>query len=285
MRLSVIIPTYNRPDRLLRCLSSMKEQTADPSTWEVIVVNDGGADVRASVEALKPNFPIRLLDQSNAGPASARNLGVKSSRGSLIAFLDDDCVAEPDWIERMLELAAPGELIGGKVTNLLNDNLYSETCQTLIDYLYERFENTPDMFFTTNNMCIHASDFERVGGFDTGFRTSAGEDREFCVRAANAGISLRWLPQIRIGHTHGLGLASFLRLHFKYGRASSTYRSTMEKNGMGRKTGFSIGFYTSLLHYPFKHNMRSPLRQAALLAVSQACILTGFLYERLSSGR
>jgi glycosyltransferase involved in cell wall biosynthesis len=284
-QLSVIIPTYNRPESLKRCLSSLKVQSADASTWEVIVVNDGGMDVTGAVEAIGAEYPILVLNQTNAGPASARNRGVGSSKGRLVAFIDDDCMAEPDWIERMMELTGPGELVGGKVSNLLTGNVYSETCQTLIDYLYERFENTSDMFFTSNNMCMHAADYEKAGGFDTGFRTSAGEDREFCVRAANTGIRLRWVPAIRIGHTHGLGLASFLRLHFKYGRASSTYRSTMEKNGMGKKTGFSIGFYTSLLHYPFKHNMRSPLRQAALLAVSQACILTGFLYERLSSGR
>lgn len=245
------------------------------------MVNDGGMDVTGAVEAIGAEYPILVLNQTNAGPASARNRGVGSSKGRLVAFIDDDCVAEPDWIERMMELTGPGELVGGKVSNLLTGNVYSETCQTLIDYLYGRFENTSDMFFTSNNMCMHAADYEKAGGFDTGFRTSAGEDREFCVRAANAGIRLRWVPAIRIGHTHELGFRSFLRLHLKYGRAAATYRSAVDKSGMGKKTGLRLGFYASLLLYPYRERLRRPLSQSLLLAVSQACTLLGFLYERL----
>lgn len=277
---SIVIPTFNRPEGLRRCLHSLSVQTADPSIWEAIVVNDGGMDVSGTVEVFVGRMAVILLNQENQGPASARNLGAKASKAGLIAFMDDDCVAEPEWVVRILEHGRSGELIGGQVKNRLTENIYSETCQTLIDYLYERLDLTTDMFFTSNNMCIHAADFEQIGGFDTGFKTSAGEDREFCVRAAMSGIRLRWVPEIRIGHMHDLNLFSFLRLHFKYGRAADNYRQSVDRMEIGERTNGGSGFYVGLLLHPFRKGLRRPVAQCVLLAASQACTLSGFLYER-----
>ena len=282
---SIVIPTFNRPEGLLKCLHSLSVQTADPSTWEAIVVNDGGMDVSGTVEAFIGRMAVILLNQENQGPASARNRGAKASKAGLIAFLDDDCVAEPEWVGRMLEHARPGELIGGEVKNRLTENIFSETCQTLIDYLYERLDTTTDMFFTSNNMCIHAEDFHRIGGFDTGFRTSAGEDREFCVRAATSGVRLRWVPEIRIGHMHDLKIRSFMRLHFKYGRAAVTYRDSVRKLNIEERTNGGSGFYLGLLLHPFSKKLKKPLKQSMLLGVSQACTISGYLYERFLTRR
>jgi glycosyltransferase involved in cell wall biosynthesis len=281
--LSIIIPTYNRPQGLGQCLESLVSQTADPSLWDVVVVNDGGVDVRGTVDTFHGRIQAVLLEQPNQGPATARNLGARASKAKWIAFLDDDCVAEPDWVENILNHTREGELFGGQVKNRLTDNIFSETCQTLIDYLYERLERTTDMFFTSNNMCMHATDFHRIGGFDTGFRTSAGEDREFCVRAAQHGIRLRWVPEIRIGHMHRLDLPSFLRLHFKYGRAALSYRKSVKQLEIPKRTNGGHGFYLGLLLYPFRKRLHRPVSQCLLLAASQACTITGFLYERLTA--
>jgi glycosyltransferase involved in cell wall biosynthesis len=284
-RLSIIIPTYNRPERLSKCLSALAYQSVDADSWEVVVVNDGGIDVSDSRKEWEGRLNIVLLEQANKGPASARNLGAERARGHILAFMDDDCAAETDWVASILQNAKPGELIGGKVRNILNKNIYSETCQTLIDYLYERLDRTTDMFFTSNNMCIHAEDFQRIGGFDTGFRTSAGEDREFCVRARQSGISLRWEPEIRIGHAHELNLFSFLRLHFKYGRAAVTYRDSVRKLNIEERTNGGSGFYLGLLLHPFSKKLKKPLTQSMLLGVSQACTISGYLYERFLTRR
>jgi glycosyltransferase involved in cell wall biosynthesis len=286
MHLSVVLPTYNRPDSLARCLRSLASQSADPSLWELVVVNDGGVDVNETVHANDPGVPVAIVNQGNTGPAGARNRGVENANGRLVAFIDDDCLAEPEWIEKMMAAAAPGELIGGKVTNLLSGNVCSEASQTLIDHLYESFEGTGDMFFTSNNICMHSDDFRRLGGFDSSFRTSAGEDREFCVRAAQAGIRLRHVPDVRIGHAHDLNPVTFLRMHFKYGRAASTYREAVERNRIGGGQTPSLGFYLSMLRRPFRKKLSKPLTQAVLLAASQVCTVSGFLYERfMGDGR
>lgn len=86
-RVSVIVPTRDRPALLRDALESIRGQTY--AHWEVLVVNDAGADVAAVVDAVPGDF--RLIDlPQRRGPAAARNAGIRAARGSVVAFLDDD---------------------------------------------------------------------------------------------------------------------------------------------------------------------------------------------------
>jgi glycosyltransferase involved in cell wall biosynthesis len=276
---SVIIPTYNRPSSLQICLESLFEQDADSSSFEVIVVNDGGSDITHVIESFTFFTGLRQILQTNAGPASARNHGARLASGTFLAFLDDDCTPRPDWISSIIRHAQKGTLIGGKVINRLDNNLFAETCQTLIDFLYLHLAGSSDLFFTSNNLIIASSDFQRIGGFDTGFRTSAGEDRELCIRAERRGLELIHIPEIRIGHSHDMDLMHYMKLHTKYGRATHTYRKALAKLPHANRSAPS-GFYRGLLLYPFRANLRSPWIQTALLALSQVCTFWGYLLER-----
>ncbi len=99
MKVSVVIPTYNRRSSLERCLSSLAAQSFPSSEYEVIVVADGCKD--DTVELLRtfaPPFTFRWLEQANQGAPAAQNLGVAAAKGEVILFLDDDCVCDPDVI-------------------------------------------------------------------------------------------------------------------------------------------------------------------------------------------
>jgi glycosyltransferase involved in cell wall biosynthesis len=97
---SVIIPTYNRRDLVQRALESVFVQTY--RDFEIMVVDDGSTDdTRAVVEG---RDRVRYLCQANAGPASARNLGIRHARGGIIAFLDSDDVWWPDFLETQLDV-------------------------------------------------------------------------------------------------------------------------------------------------------------------------------------
>src|SRR5580704_13436050 len=124
---SVVIPTRNRVDRLRSCLGALAAQNYPREKFEVIVVDDGGAQEIEPIErALRDRVEIRVVRQPQTGPAAARNRGVSLARGEFLAFTDDDCTPIPDWLselERVLR-SNPNALVGGRVLNALGRNPY-----------------------------------------------------------------------------------------------------------------------------------------------------------------
>src|SRR3954454_5121459 len=102
VRISIVIPTYRRPDLLRRCLQSLREQDADTRSFEVVVVDDGSGDETPQV--LDEFGVIAVVQPVNNGPAAARNKGVATATGELVLFLDDDIAAAPDLLSTHLRL-------------------------------------------------------------------------------------------------------------------------------------------------------------------------------------
>ncbi len=104
IKISVIVPTYNRVNLLRNQVVSLMDQTLSSNSYEVIVVNDGSVDgtreYLAEMEAKYEN--LRVFHTQNGGPACARNTGLGSAVGALIAFTDDDCIVAPNWLETIL---------------------------------------------------------------------------------------------------------------------------------------------------------------------------------------
>ena len=120
MKVSALIPTYNRRTQVLRAIDSVFAQTMPVD--EIIVVDDGSTD--GSAEAIRSQYGsrVKLLQQKNAGVSAARNLGIGEARGEWIAFLDSDDVWMPTKIERQFEaLAALGEGFGLCFTDCVFD--------------------------------------------------------------------------------------------------------------------------------------------------------------------
>jgi glycosyltransferase involved in cell wall biosynthesis len=98
--ISVIIPTFNRLPWLQECLTNLNSQDCD-GRFEVIVIDDGSTD--GTNDYLKQsinNFTFRLLllTQNNRGPAAARNYGINTADGGILAFLDDDSIPHQNWL-------------------------------------------------------------------------------------------------------------------------------------------------------------------------------------------
>src|SRR4029077_13800601 len=96
MRVSVIIPVFNKAACVTRALDSIANQTFED--FEVIVVDDGSTDDSAKRASAHKDSRIRVLSQANAGPGAARNRGTAESRGELLAFLDADDEWLPDYL-------------------------------------------------------------------------------------------------------------------------------------------------------------------------------------------
>src|SRR6185369_8461581 len=201
---SVIVPTYNRPEQLGRCIGALARVQPPDGGFEVIIVNDGGVDVSAVVSAAGTTN-VRTLTQVNAGPAAARNIGARAAVGTWLAFTDDDCEPGPGWLlclERSL-LANPNALAGGTLVNSLIDNVYSETSQQLAGFVERWFDGgVNERFFTSNNIAVSRAAFHAAGGFDASFGVLPGEDREFCDRWFAQGRPTVAVSDAVVRHAH-----------------------------------------------------------------------------------
>jgi glycosyltransferase involved in cell wall biosynthesis len=226
---SVIIPTRDRPHQLARCLESLLLQEQPGGPFEVIVVDDGSQPpCTPAVAAYQTQLDLTLLQQRQAGPAVARNLGLTAANAPLAAFLDDDCLADRRWLA---ELAAahrsnPEVLLGGTVHNGLPHDPYASASHLILGMVYRHFNHGPDglTFFTTNNMAASTRRLREMGGFDAGFRIAAAEDRDLCRRWRACGGTLSAAPHAIVEHFHASNLREFCSVHFRYGRGACLLR-------------------------------------------------------------
>ena len=96
-KISVIVCTYNGEKRITHLLDSLKKQTY--KNLEIVIVDDGSSDGTSDIVK---KYPFRLIrHRTNRGLADSRNTGIKSSKGDIIIFTDDDCVADKNWVREI----------------------------------------------------------------------------------------------------------------------------------------------------------------------------------------
>jgi GT2 family glycosyltransferase len=287
---SVVVPTYQRPVQLERCLRGLAALDYPRHAFEVIVVNDGGSPKSAAVvDAFSGRLPVQCLSQPRSGPARARNAGAARARGTYLAFTDDDCVPAADWLTQ-LEVDLVRErrrAVGGLTVNALPGVLYSTASQLLVDYLYQYFRSRhrDTRFFTSNNVAFPAELFRQVGGFDESFPLAAAEDREFCERWTRHGLQLVYAEEAVVHHWHHMDLRRFLRQHFNYGRGADVLQRSRAKYD-GPKSGLKLeppSFYFNLVRFPLTRGLGwRGLPLTWLMCLSQAAYATGYAFERLA---
>lgn len=283
---SVVIPAYNRPQRLQQCLDALARLDAPEGGFEVLVTDDGSSPPLAEAVAIPQGLDARIIRQDNAGPAAARNRGASEARGRWLAFTDDDCRPRPGWLV-MLEqgISDDQSVVGGHTINALPDCTPASASQLLIDYLHDYFNagGGGPRFFPSNNFCISKRAYEALGGFDEGFPLAAAEDRDFCDRAIEAGLNLRYQPGAVIDHAHGMTLRGFWKQHFNYGRGAYAYR---RRRGQRRRDPVKIEplrFYMGLIAYPLrKAGAPRAAKLSLLMLVSQVANTAGYFRERRS---
>jgi GT2 family glycosyltransferase len=284
---SIVIPTFNRPERLNNCLCAIAQLDYPRDRFEVIVIDDGSPTAMEPViTPFKDSLNLRVFRQDNAGPAKARNAGADHAQGKFLVFTDDDCMPVANWLKALEANFAetPDCLIGGGTLNALSDNLYSTASQILIDYLYSYYnqDSQQSSFFASNNFAMPTDRFRALGGFDTSFPLAAGEDREFCDRWLHQGYQMVYAPQAKVYHAHQLTFKTFWRQHFNYGRGAFCFHQVRAQRIHGHIRVESISFYLSLLTYPFIQPSSQPaILLAALLFLSQIANVVGFFRERI----
>lgn len=283
---SIVIPTYNRPERLTSCLMAIARVNYPRDRFEVIVVDDGSKmPLDTAVEPLQGKIKLKLLRQENAGPAAARNRGAAEARGEFIAFTDDDCQPAADWLAQFATSFAtsPQAMLGGKTINALANNPFSTASQKLIDYLYEYYNPAKgkEAFFASNNIAMPTTNFRALNGFDISFPLAAAEDRDFCDRW-NRAYPMVYVPQAQVEHYHKLSLSSFWKQHFGYGRGAFCFHQIRSQRAAKEVEVEPLSFYFDLLSYPFHQVSKQPkILISGLFLISQIANVAGFFWERL----
>jgi GT2 family glycosyltransferase len=285
---SVIVPTYERPAQLAACLRALARQEYPLERFEVIIVDDGSArSPRKILDQFRESLDLQLLEQKNTGPAGARNFGATRARGQFLAFTDDDCAPEANWLRALACSFAvnPDSIVGGRTVNALPHNLYAETSQAIIEVVYAHFNADPDdaRFFASNNFAVSAERFRLMRGFDESFITS--EDREICARWRARGWRLSYAPEAIVHHAHDLTLRTLWRQHFGYGRGALHFHRALAAREATRFKP-DRGFYLKLLRSAASQARKVRAAQlTALLLWSQVANAAGFFYEKYQSGR
>lgn len=221
--LSVIIASYHSSGTIARTLASLRRQQFS-GQFETIVV-DSSADHTATL--VGQQFPeVRLFTfAARKYPGDARNYGIAQAKSDLIAFIDADCVAEPDWVAGIVAAHRQWDdpVIGGAVGNANPESLvgwayyFCEFSQWMPRFPEQLMAEIP-----TCCLSLKRAAFEKYGPFLEGTYCS---DSAFNWKLAKDGRRPRFVPSIRVNHMNPTGLRRFVRHAPFHGRSFARVRS------------------------------------------------------------
>jgi GT2 family glycosyltransferase len=224
-RASVIVATFNRRELLLCVLDALDRQSvAAEEDFEVIVVDDGSTDgTAAAVQSRSWAAEIYVLQQSNRGPATARNIGLEAARGDIVIFLDDDLIPEHDFVKEHIRSHSPGVAQRAVLGPALSLSRYSQPWIVWQQATYEkvylafrRNEIQPTFrHFWSGNCSIRRDVLKAVGGFDGSFRY--GEDIELGYRLMRQGVQFAFNMFASGYHHSSRPLRGWMAAHTAYG--------------------------------------------------------------------
>jgi len=172
--ISVIIPTYNESEYILRCLESLKNLDYPKSRYEIIVVDNGSTDDTVSI-CRKLISNIYICPDLNV--SGLRNYGVKQSHGTILAFIDADCLADTDWLLNSVKSLQKEPCVSGSKVNIPKKATWIEKV-----WFSQRITGRQEVqYINSGNLIVPAAIFNKIGGFSQTLRS--GEDSDFCHRA------------------------------------------------------------------------------------------------------
>ena len=191
--ISIVIPTYNRKKLLKRTLNSLFKQTYPRDKYEILVIDDGSTDETSEMikELMRTHPELKYLRQRNRGPASARNQGIKKAKGRIVAFIDDDCIANRNWLMQIMNSFTDDSILGveGK----------TETIKNEITPFTHYVLNERGGLYPSCNIAYRADILKDVKGFDGDYPYQWCEDVDLAFAVLNHG-KITFNPKVLITH-------------------------------------------------------------------------------------
>jgi glycosyltransferase involved in cell wall biosynthesis len=204
MKVSIVIPTHNRPEKLRETVEKLRRQNFPPEEYEIVVVDDGSTPPVVFEEDFTVRPKIRLVRLEGEERSVARNTGARQSAGEIVIFVDDDISTREDFIDchwrahqEFTNALAVGEIL-----------LPQESQNTPFGRFRQRLEQNgiprqrglveEENFCAAANASIDREIFLSLGGFDT--TISSSEDQDFALRHTAQGGRIVFLPEASVIH-------------------------------------------------------------------------------------
>lgn len=193
IEISVIVPTYNRITLIRQQVKALLNQTLSLERYEIIIVNDGSSDgTKEYLDELTLKYQnIKVFHSKNGGPARARNIALGDAKGSIIAFTDDDCVVDKDWLATILKEFHQG-LIG--LQGLTYTDRYDITPLT-----HQIDNETGHNSIPTCNAAYLKELLFEIGGFDETFPYPHNEDADIGWQMSEKG-TVKFCSNMKVYH-------------------------------------------------------------------------------------
>jgi len=219
-RVSVVVCNYNGARTLDETLTSL-EGLRYPD-FEVIYVDDGSTDDSLAI-AEQHRGRIKIIAQENQGLSVARNVGAQAATGEIIAYIDSDAYADPDWLRHLVTAMESGNFagVGGPNLTPASDGLTAQLiafCPGNPTYVLK--DNVRAEHIAGVNMAFRREALDYIGGFDP-VHTRAGDDVDVCWRLEDVGFRLAFSPAAIVWHHRRPSIRTYLRQQAGYGEAEN----------------------------------------------------------------
>ncbi len=219
LKISVIICSYNRDEYIIDAIDSLYNQTLSKEKFEVIVVDNNSTDNTRSfclnyIQS-HPDYNIYYLEETNQGASFARNTGAAFAKGPLLAFMDDDAIADKDFLSRIISFYEANADVGGLGGRIIPKYIPAEPkwMSHYVSSLVGNFHYNdnavmfrPGKYPLESNMIVTKKDFIEVGGFNTllpgvkGILRIGGEGKDFFMKLQALNRKIYYHPMIIVQH-------------------------------------------------------------------------------------
>lgn len=197
MRFSIIIPAKNEERVIGACLQHIAELDFRAEDFEVILADNGSTDRTMEVfRSWSDRLNLSSVERPGVSIAALRNAAAAISRGTLLGFLDADCLVPREWLkdaEGLLE-GADAKIVGAHF-RIPHDSTWVARCWFDDEHSNRAGETS---YVPSGDLLVSRSTFDRIGGFDESLQTN--EDYEFCQRAKSVGFPVCSFPQLEVIH-------------------------------------------------------------------------------------
>lgn len=219
VKLSVIICSYNRADYIIGAIDSLYHQTASKDLYEVIIVDnnsrDNTKDICLTYISTHRDCSIYYLEEKEQGASFARNTGSAMAKGELLTFMDDDAIAQNDFIEKIIRFFESHSGIAGLGGRIIAKYIpevpkwmshYVSSLVGNFNYAEKTTAFKNGKFPLESNTTVYKKDFDRVGGFTTalpgvkGTLRIGGEGKELLMKITSTGGLIYYDPSIIVHH-------------------------------------------------------------------------------------